>query len=98
MQPQRAVTQPPGLAADTHRCPAQLYRFLYRRTESKFAKVVLKRLFHSRTNRPPLSLSKLAAFAKGKVQGHADIAKRMGGGMDALSCMQWCMRSPAMWC
>lgn len=46
---------------------AQLYAFLVRRTESKFNKVVLKRLFMSRTNRPPLSLSKLAKFMAGKV-------------------------------
>ena len=46
----------------------QLYSFLVRRTESKFNKVVLKRLFMSRINRPPLSLSKLAKFMKGKVK------------------------------
>ena len=45
----------------------QLYSFLVRRTDSKFNKVVLKRLFMSRTNRPPLSLSKLTKFMKGKV-------------------------------
>ena len=45
----------------------QLYRFLVRRTESDFNKVVLKRLFMSKTNRPPLSLSKLAKFMAGKV-------------------------------
>ena len=38
-----------------------------RRTESDFNKVVLKRLFMSKTNRPPLSLSKLAKFMEGKV-------------------------------
>jgi len=32
----------------------KLYRFLARRTESPFCKVVLKRLFMSRINRPPL--------------------------------------------
>ena len=48
-------------------CP-QLYRFLVRRTESDFNKVVLKRLFMSKTNRPPLSLSKLAKFMAGKVR------------------------------
>ena len=37
----------------------QLYRFLARRTNAKFNKIVLKRLFMSRTNRPPLSLSRL---------------------------------------
>ena len=48
-------------------CLLQLYSFLVRRTDSKFNKVVLKRLFMSRTNRPPLSLSKLTKFMKGKV-------------------------------
>ncbi|KAE8593493.1 hypothetical protein XENTR_v10019161 [Xenopus tropicalis] len=37
----------------------KLYRFLARRTNSSFNRVVLKRLFMSRTNRPPLSLSRL---------------------------------------
>ncbi|XP_074075916.1 large ribosomal subunit protein eL18 [Macrotis lagotis] len=37
----------------------KLYRFLARRTNSTFNKVVLKRLFMSRTNRPPLSLSRM---------------------------------------
>ena len=46
---------------------AQLYRFLVRRTESDFNKVVLKRLFMSKTNRPPLSLSKVKKFMLGKV-------------------------------
>ena len=50
-----------------HHC-AQLYSFLVRRTESKFNKVVLKRLFMSRTNRPPLSLSRLVKFMEGKVR------------------------------
>ena len=44
----------------------KLYRFLSRRTDSKFVKVVLKRLFMSRTNRPPLALNNLAKFMKGK--------------------------------
>merc|ERR1712146_509801 len=44
----------------------KLYRFLARRTESNFNRVILKRLFMSRMNRPPLSLSKLAKFMRGK--------------------------------
>jgi large subunit ribosomal protein L18e len=36
-----------------------LFRFLSRRTDSAFTKTVLRRLVASRTNRPPLSLSKL---------------------------------------
>ncbi len=46
---------------------SQLFRFLVRRTDSKFNKVILKRMFMSRMNRPPLSVSKLATFLKGKV-------------------------------
>merc|ERR1712132_8707 len=44
----------------------KLYRFLARRVDSNFNKVVLKRLFMSRMNRPPLSLSKVDRFMKGK--------------------------------
>ncbi|KAJ2724887.1 60S ribosomal protein L18 [Coemansia sp. Benny D115] len=42
----------------------KLYRFLARRTNSNFNKVVLKRLFMSRVNRPPMSLSRLTALSK----------------------------------
>ena len=44
----------------------KLYKFLARRTESKFNKVILKRLNGSRRNKPPLSLSKLTKFMAGK--------------------------------
>ncbi|KAF8632423.1 hypothetical protein AX17_004864 [Amanita inopinata Kibby_2008] len=37
----------------------KLYRFLARRTDSSFNKVILHRLFLSKTNRPPLSLSRI---------------------------------------
>merc|ERR1712228_992363 len=40
----------------------KLYRFLARRTDAKFNKVVLKRLFSSRVNRPPLSIKNIAKF------------------------------------
>ncbi|TLD13258.1 uncharacterized protein PgNI_03041 [Pyricularia grisea] len=42
----------------------KLYRFLARRTDSSFNKVVLRRLFMSRTNRPPVSLSRIAGNLK----------------------------------
>jgi large subunit ribosomal protein L18e len=38
----------------------KLYRFLARRTDSDFNKVILKRLFASKTNRPPISIARLA--------------------------------------
>merc|ERR1739848_11592 len=42
----------------------KLYRFLARRTDTKFNKILLKRLFMSRQYRPPLSLSRLSSNAK----------------------------------
>ncbi|KAK1308563.1 60S ribosomal protein L18-2 [Acorus calamus] len=44
----------------------KLYRFLVRRTGSKLNAVILKRLFMSKTNKPPLSISRLAKFMAGK--------------------------------
>merc|ERR1711907_62434 len=44
----------------------KLYRFMARRVESNFNKVILKRLFMSKMNRPPISLSKVAKFMRGK--------------------------------
>ena len=38
----------------------KLYRFLARRTDAKFNKIILKRLCMSKTNRPPLSVSAIA--------------------------------------
>ena len=45
---------------------SQLYRFLARRTDAKFNEVVLKRLYMSRTNRPPMSLSRISRNMAGK--------------------------------
>lgn len=44
----------------------KLYRFLARRTDAPFNKVVLKRLFMSRVNRPPMSLSNIVRQMKNK--------------------------------
>ncbi|KHN20393.1 60S ribosomal protein L18-2 [Glycine soja] len=44
----------------------KLYRFLVRRTGSNFNAVILKRLFMSKVNKPPLSLSRLIRYTKGK--------------------------------
>eukprot|EP00823_Brevimastigomonas_motovehiculus_P006916 TRINITY_DN5941_c0_g1_i1.p1 TRINITY_DN5941_c0_g1~~TRINITY_DN5941_c0_g1_i1.p1 ORF type:complete len:189 (+),score=39.48 TRINITY_DN5941_c0_g1_i1:51-617(+) len=56
-----AVSQNPYV-----RMIVKLYRFLSRRTDSAFNRVVLKRLFMSRINRPPISISRLARYVKGK--------------------------------
>merc|ERR1711890_77651 len=42
----------------------KLYRFLARRTNAKFNSIILKRLFMSKTNRPPLSLRTMARHVK----------------------------------
>ncbi|CEL98300.1 unnamed protein product [Vitrella brassicaformis CCMP3155] len=50
----------------------KLYRFLARRTDAEFNKVVLKRLFMSRRFRPPLSLSRLTKHMQDK-DGHTAV-------------------------
>ena len=40
----------------------KLYAFLGRRTDSKFCKVVLKRMYMSKVNKPPISVSKIARY------------------------------------
>merc|ERR1711871_446305 len=44
----------------------KLYKFLARRTDSKFNATILKRLCQSRTNKSPISVRKLQHFMKGK--------------------------------
>lgn len=42
----------------------QLYRFLARRTNAPFNKVVLKRLYMSKINRPPISIARIVSVLK----------------------------------
>lgn len=44
----------------------KLYRVLARRTDATFNKVILKRLFMSKVNRPPVSISKISTELNGK--------------------------------
>merc|ERR1712146_795853 len=44
----------------------KLYRFMARRVDCNFNKVILKRLFMSKMNRPPISISKVAKLMSGK--------------------------------
>ncbi|KAI9859013.1 MAG: hypothetical protein M1813_007140 [Trichoglossum hirsutum] len=53
----------------------KLYRFLARRTDSKFNKTVLRRLFMSRIHRPPMSLSRIASVAANKHSGEEHAGK-----------------------
>merc|ERR1711992_344593 len=56
---QSPVSQDPYL-----RILVKLYRFLARRTDAKFNQVVLKRLFMSKINKPPLSLARIVRRMK----------------------------------
>merc|ERR1712203_7867 len=47
----------------------KLYRFLARRTDAKNNEIVLRRLFMSRINRPPLSLARSVRKMKGEREG-----------------------------
>lgn len=49
-----------------HRLLVKCYKFLSRRTDSKFNKVVFKRLQNSRVNKAPVSLSRLNRYAARK--------------------------------
>ncbi|XP_043274703.1 60S ribosomal protein L18 [Venturia canescens] len=42
----------------------KLYRFLARRTNAKFNRIILRRLFMSKINRPPISLARVTRFMK----------------------------------
>lgn len=53
------VSQDPYL-----RILVKLYRFLARKTDAKFNKVILKRLFMSKINKPPISLARIVRRVK----------------------------------
>ncbi|KAF2012249.1 ribosomal protein L18e [Aaosphaeria arxii CBS 175.79] len=53
----------------------RLYKFLSRRTDANFNKVVLRRLMMSKINRPPVSLSKIVATAANKQSGKEHAGK-----------------------
>ncbi|KAK9315761.1 ribosomal protein L18e/L15P [Lipomyces starkeyi] len=48
----------------------KLYRFLARRTDAKFNSIILRRLFLSKANRPPVSISRIVKAMK--VEGNKD--------------------------
>jgi len=56
----------------------KLYRFLARRTDSGFNKVILHRLFLSKNNRPPLSLSRIVKETSNVVDLPSKIIVQVG--------------------
>ncbi|WOL16445.1 60S ribosomal protein L18-2 [Canna indica] len=66
----------------------KLYRFLVRRTGSKFNAVIMKRLFMSKINRPPISLNRLIEFMEGKDNKIAVIDATVTDDEEILTCPQ----------
>ncbi|KAI9683673.1 MAG: hypothetical protein M1829_004978 [Trizodia sp. TS-e1964] len=55
----------------------KLYRFLARRTDSAFNRTVLRRLFMSRINRPPMSLSRVVVNAAPNAKTPEKVAEEL---------------------
>jgi large subunit ribosomal protein L18e len=64
----------------------KLYKFLARRTGSKFSETVLKRLHMSKVNRPPIGLNRLAKFMTSKDDKTAVIVAKVTDDVRMLEC------------
>eukprot|EP00527_Entomoneis_sp_CCMP2396_P009630 CAMPEP_0198136692 /NCGR_PEP_ID=MMETSP1443-20131203/311_1 /TAXON_ID=186043 /ORGANISM="Entomoneis sp., Strain CCMP2396" /LENGTH=192 /DNA_ID=CAMNT_0043797951 /DNA_START=94 /DNA_END=672 /DNA_ORIENTATION=- len=64
----------------------KLYKFLARRTESKFCATVLKRLHMSKTNRPPIGLHRLSRYMSQKDGKTAVIVGKVTDDVRMLEC------------
>merc|ERR1712183_682037 len=64
----------------------RLYKFLYRRTESRFCLAVLKRLHMSRTNAPPVSLSSITRYTGDKEGKTAVVVGKVTDDVRMLEC------------
>merc|ERR1739841_162077 len=76
----------------------KLFSFLARRTDSKFNQTVLRRLRMSKTNRPPISLSKICAVTnnpssakayEGKIRAVGRAVSRCKGGAQEEGVWRW---------
>jgi len=63
----------------------QLYEFLARRTDSNFVKIILKRLYQSKNNRAPISLSRLIRYMKGQEDKIAVVVGTVTGDVRIVS-------------
>mmetsp|Transcript_13775 Transcript_13775/g.32050 ORF Transcript_13775/g.32050 Transcript_13775/m.32050 type:complete len:193 (-) Transcript_13775:132-710(-) len=64
----------------------KLYKFLSRRTDSKFCATVLKRLHMSKTNKPPIGLHRLAKYMTNKDGRIAVIVGKVTDDVRMLEC------------
>lgn len=64
----------------------KLFKFLSRRTDSKFCATVLKRLHMSKTNRPPIGLHRLSKYMSAKEGKTAVIVGKVTDDVRMLEC------------
>lgn len=64
----------------------QLYQFLARRTDSAFCKTVLKRLYMSKLNSPPIGLYRLAKYMTSKEDKIAVIVGKVTDDVRMMEC------------
>lgn len=64
----------------------KLYKFLARRTDSKFCATVLKRLHMSKVNQPPMSLSRLSKYMTNKDEKTAVIVGKVTDDVRLMEC------------
>lgn len=64
----------------------KLYKFLSRRTDSKFCATVLKRLHMSKVNQPPMSLSRLSKYMTNKDGKTAVIVGKVTDDVRLMEC------------
>jgi len=64
----------------------KLYKFLSRRTDSKFCATVLKRLHMSKTNQPPIGLHRLSKYMSKKEGKTAVIVAKVTDDVRMLEC------------
>lgn len=65
---QKRIGREPTTSNPYHRLLIKLYKFLSRRTDSKFNKIIHKRLCQSNTTRYPISISKIIKHTQGENQ------------------------------
>jgi len=69
-----------------NRLLVKLYKFLARRTDSKFNATILKRLHMSKVNRPPMGLHRLSKYMKNKDDKTAVLVGKVTDDVRMLEC------------
>ena len=64
----------------------KLYKFLARRTDSKFCATVLKRMHMSKVNKPPIGLARLSKYMTNKAEKTAVIVGKVTDDVRMMEC------------